>query len=101
MLNGKVPSHGWSNLPAGTPAMPGIYVVSHMNPPHLASHEFLIKDERILPHCRLCTDVRFSLKCSPPKEIDESDLFDSPSDPAVRTPIPPKTCIGSHRQHAG
>jgi hypothetical protein len=62
-----------SNLSAGSLAEPGIYVVSHRV--HVVPHEVIIRRPMILPHCKVCGDVRFSWKCSLPQDIEESDFF--------------------------
>jgi hypothetical protein len=41
-----------SNLPAGSLAEPGIYVVSHLGPVHVAPHEVIIRRPMILPTVR-------------------------------------------------
>jgi hypothetical protein len=70
-------SDGTCNLAAGTVApMAGIYVVSHRDPPHAAPHEVLITvPMMILPKCKACTDVRFSLKSRPPIPIEDHAFF--------------------------
>ena len=64
-----------SNLPAGSLAEPGIYVVSHLGPVPVALHEVIIRRPMILPHCKICSNVRFSRKYSLPQDIEESDFF--------------------------
>ena len=62
-----------ANLPAGTVVSTvGIYVVSHDNPPHTSPHEVPIAIPMILPKCKVCADVRFSLKTSFPERITEN-----------------------------
>jgi hypothetical protein len=62
-----------SNLSAGAWAEPGIYVVSHTV--HAISHEVIISRPMVLPHCKVCGNVRFSWKCSLPQEIEASAFF--------------------------
>jgi hypothetical protein len=62
-----------SNLSAGSLAEPGIYVVSHRV--HAVPHAVFIRRPMILPHCKICGDVRFSWQCSLPQDIEESDFF--------------------------
>jgi hypothetical protein len=64
-----------SNLLAGSLAEPGIYVVSHLDPVHVAPHEVIIRRPRILPRCKTCSNVRFSRKRLLPQDIEESDFF--------------------------
>lgn len=63
------------NLPAGTYAQPGIYVVSHHEPAHIPPHEIAVAEPTLLPACRLCADVRFSMKSPMPESIAENHLF--------------------------
>jgi hypothetical protein len=73
------------NLPAGSLASPGLYVVSHLDPAHDAPHEIVIRTEMILPHCKMCGGVRFRWKCSAPQMIEDSAFFNSePLDLAAR-----------------
>jgi hypothetical protein len=63
----------YSNLSAGSLAEPGIYVVSHRV--HAVPHEVIIRRSMILPHCKICGNVRYSWKCSLPQDIEENDFF--------------------------
>jgi len=63
------------NLPAGSIASPGIYIVSHLDPTHATPHEIVIGTEMTLPRCQLCSNVRFSWKCLPPQKIEENAFF--------------------------
>jgi hypothetical protein len=67
------PHSNYSNLSAGSLAEPGIYVVSHRV--HVVPHEVIIRRPMILPHCKICGNVRYSWKCSLPQDIEESDFF--------------------------
>jgi hypothetical protein len=64
------------DLPAGAecPAT-GIYVVTHRNPPHALPHEVLIAAPSVLPRCKTCADVRFSLMRLPVEAIHENEHF--------------------------
>ena len=63
------------NLRPGTLApATGIYVVQHRNPAHAQPHEVLIPVGTPLPECRMCTDVRFSLHRSFPRERSSAGL---------------------------
>ena len=74
-----------SNLPAGSLASPGIYIVSHFDPAHATPHEIVIEAEIILPRCKFCSNVRFSWKCLPAQKIEENAFFTSrPIDLAAR-----------------
>jgi hypothetical protein len=66
-----------ANLPAGTDAPhTGVYVVSHRNPAHALPHEVAIVIPFVLPKCRHCEDVRFSLKYPAAQPIGENEFFD-------------------------
>jgi hypothetical protein len=65
-----------ANLRPGTLApATGIYVVSHREPAHAQPHEVLIPAGAILPGCKACSDVRFSLKAYAPQPIEENEFF--------------------------
>ena len=65
-----------ANLTPGTIAPhAGIYVVLHRNPPHAVPHEVAIVTPAILPKCKLCVDVRFSLKALAAEPIEENEFF--------------------------
>jgi hypothetical protein len=64
-----------SNLSAGSLAEPGIYVDSHRGPAHVVPYEVIIGRPMILPHGKKCGNVRFSRKCSLPRDIEASDFF--------------------------
>jgi len=66
---------GRSNLPAGSLASPGIYIVSHIDPIHPTPHEIVIGAEMTLPRCTLCSNVRFGWKCCLPQKIEENAFF--------------------------
>jgi hypothetical protein len=67
-----------ANLPAGTHAPhTGVYVVTHRNPHHALPHEVAVVVPMILPKCKLCDDVRFSLKGLLAQPIGESEFFGS------------------------
>jgi hypothetical protein len=70
------PSLNTSDLRVGFYAEPGIYVVTHHNPAHAVPHEVIIEEPTLLPPCRFCDDVRFSLK-STPERIAENYMFSS------------------------
>ena len=67
-----------SDLRVGFYAEPGVYLVSHHNPAHAVPHEVFIEEPTLLPPCRFCDDVRFSLK-SDPERITENYMFSSVS----------------------
>ena len=65
-----------ANLSAATHAPhTGVYVVSHRNPHHALPHEVAIVAPLILPKCKRCDDVRFSLKGLLAQPIGESEFF--------------------------
>jgi hypothetical protein len=65
-----------ANLTPGIEApATGIYVVSHRSPAHALPHDVLIAVRTILPKCRVCTDVRFSLRMLATQPIEESEFF--------------------------
>jgi hypothetical protein len=65
-----------ADMPAGreAPAI-GIYVVSHHQPAHTMPHDVLIRGGMLLPKCRLCADVRFSLRAAMSQPIEENEFF--------------------------
>jgi hypothetical protein len=67
-----------SNLSAGWLAAHGVYVVAHRDPADVVPHEIMIRTPTILPHRKLCSNVRFSWKCSVPQEIKATDFFFNP-----------------------
>jgi hypothetical protein len=65
-----------ANMPAGQEApATGIYVVSHKSPAHALPHEVLIHSGMVLPKCRICADVKFSLRAFAPQPIGENEFF--------------------------
>jgi hypothetical protein len=71
------PMTGKKNLPAGSWALTGVYVVSHFEPTHAIPHEIVVRTETALPQCKLCRNVRFSWKCSATQLIEENAFFKS------------------------
>jgi hypothetical protein len=65
-----------SDLPAGAECpVTGIYVVTHRNPTHAGPHEVLIATPAVLPRCKICASVRFSLMRLPVEAIHENEFF--------------------------
>ena len=65
-----------ANLTPGTLApATGIYVVSHKSPAHALPHEVLIDEGVVLPNCKACTGVVFSLKSHAPQPLRENEFF--------------------------
>ena len=71
------------DLPAGHQAEPGIYVVSHHEPAHIVPHEVLVEEPILLPACRLCANVRYSLKSALPQRINEHQMLWSVSEETI------------------
>ena len=68
-----------ANLPSGVQAPhTGVYVVSHRHPAHTTPHEVAIVIPFVLPKCRFCDDVRFSLKYPAAQPIEKSEFFHEP-----------------------
>jgi hypothetical protein len=78
------------DLPAGAqcPAT-GIYVVTHRNPPHALPHEVLIAAPSVLPRCKTCADVRFSLMRLPVEAIHENEHFRDGVLSSLKYPLQP------------
>jgi len=72
------PSLNTSDLRVGFYADPGVYIGTHHDPAHTVPHEAIIEEPTLLPPCRFCDDVRFSLK-SEPERITENYMFSSVS----------------------
>ena len=72
------PSLNTSDLRVGFYADPGVYIGTHHDPAHTVPHEVIIEEPTLLPPCRFCDDVRFSLK-SEPERITENYMFSSVS----------------------
>ena len=72
------PSLNTTDLRVGFYAEPGVYVVSHHDPAHAVPHEVVIEETMLLPQCRFCDDVRFTLKTDP-ECITKSYMFASVS----------------------
>jgi hypothetical protein len=68
-------SRNTSALPAGAYAEPGIYVVVHREPAHIVPHEVMVAEATLLPKCRFCANVRFSLKSPTPELITDNQMF--------------------------
>jgi hypothetical protein len=65
-----------ANLLAGTLApATGIYVVTHREPAHAVPHDVLIPAAMILPKCKRCIGVRFSLRSLATPPIEENEFF--------------------------
>jgi hypothetical protein len=65
-----------ANLPAGsTIPHTGIYVVTHLSPPHAPPHEVQIASLGVFQKCNTCADVRFSLKSYLIEFIRENQFF--------------------------
>src|SRR5262249_8597499 len=87
------------NLPADTVvSTAGIYVVSHDEPAHNPPHEVLVAIPMILPKCKICDNVRFSLKTELPERITENPFFrpeysepEKPQIPSSAGAVPPFT----------
>jgi len=74
-INDNHDNHDTHNLATGMLAPPGIYVVTHWNPPHTQPHKVRIAAPMVLPECNTCREVRFSRKCDITPPIEESEFF--------------------------
>jgi hypothetical protein len=76
ILAGMPGTAATANLPARIQAPhTGVYVVSHRNPAHTVPHEVSIVVPMILPHCKVCGDLRYSLKALPAEPIRDNEFF--------------------------
>ena len=78
------------DLPAGAECpVTGIYAVTHRNPPHALPHEVLIAAPSVLPRCKTCADVRFSLMRLPVEAIHENEHFRDAVLSSLNNPLQP------------